>query len=217
MFVLTCLQMVFRWAKIASFLPGRTDNEIKNVWHTHLKKRLARKESSPSSSNCKISCVNDGNIKVEGDGEQANFGSSENLQKSNSFEVECSQDSTNLMTEIFMELDRCNMPIGHDPSVDDSREFSSISPSEPDRTSSDFQAPHDDDKDNQDFLIQVPEFSLDPEVWSMVDDDSCFLTPRMVAVVEDGAHNNAATSIGDSAGEVDNSQQGTVGLLGEGE
>ncbi|KAD6453287.1 hypothetical protein E3N88_07992 [Mikania micrantha] len=29
-----------RWSLIATKLPGRTDNEIKNVWHTHLKKRL---------------------------------------------------------------------------------------------------------------------------------------------------------------------------------
>ncbi|PSR92870.1 Myb-related protein like [Actinidia chinensis var. chinensis] len=29
-----------RWSSIAARLPGRTDNEIKNVWHTHLKKRL---------------------------------------------------------------------------------------------------------------------------------------------------------------------------------
>ncbi|KAK9275001.1 hypothetical protein L1049_022258 [Liquidambar formosana] len=34
-----------KWSKIASRLPGRTDNEIKNVWNTHLKKRLASKVS----------------------------------------------------------------------------------------------------------------------------------------------------------------------------
>uniref|UniRef100_A0A0R0GES0 Uncharacterized protein n=1 Tax=Glycine max TaxID=3847 RepID=A0A0R0GES0_SOYBN len=35
-----------KWSKIASGLPGRTDNEIKNVWNTHLKKRLAPKKVS---------------------------------------------------------------------------------------------------------------------------------------------------------------------------
>ncbi|CAI0558867.1 unnamed protein product [Linum tenue] len=34
-----------RWSAIAAKLPGRTDNEIKNVWHTHLKKRLRNKNS----------------------------------------------------------------------------------------------------------------------------------------------------------------------------
>ncbi|CAN8257937.1 unnamed protein product [Cochlearia groenlandica] len=44
--------------KIASFLPGRTDNEIKNVWNTHLKKRLLLSPSSSSSSSS-ISCTHD--------------------------------------------------------------------------------------------------------------------------------------------------------------
>lgn len=39
-----------RWSKIAGKLPGRTDNEIKNVWHTHLKKRLKVENTCSSNS-----------------------------------------------------------------------------------------------------------------------------------------------------------------------
>ncbi|XWS16755.1 hypothetical protein CRYUN_Cryun33cG0006000 [Craigia yunnanensis] len=53
-----------KWSKIASHLAGRTDNEIKNVWNTHLKKRLASKngnipqkdESKESSMTSSSSC-----------------------------------------------------------------------------------------------------------------------------------------------------------------
>lgn len=38
-----------RWSAIAARLPGRTDNEIKNVWHTHLKKKLKNNLSSQDS------------------------------------------------------------------------------------------------------------------------------------------------------------------------
>ncbi|MED6217094.1 Transcription factor myb17 [Stylosanthes scabra] len=38
-----------RWAAIASQLPGRTDNEIKNLWNTHLKKRLKNMGIDPKT------------------------------------------------------------------------------------------------------------------------------------------------------------------------
>ncbi|RZR74620.1 hypothetical protein BHM03_00039506 [Ensete ventricosum] len=60
------------WSKIASHLPGRTDNEIKNVWNTHLKKRLVFKEHnnpeealSSSSSSTLPSCSDQGDNKSD--------------------------------------------------------------------------------------------------------------------------------------------------------
>ncbi|CAL1404989.1 unnamed protein product [Linum trigynum] len=47
-----------KWAAIASQMPGRTDNEIKNFWNTHLKKRL--------STPLPLALPNI-NIKIEGD------------------------------------------------------------------------------------------------------------------------------------------------------
>lgn len=32
----------YRWATIASYLPERTDNDVKNFWNTHLKKKLKK-------------------------------------------------------------------------------------------------------------------------------------------------------------------------------
>ncbi|WCJ40954.1 MYB-like transcription factor ODO1 [Euphorbia peplus] len=39
-----------KWSNIAARLPGRTDNEIKNVWNTRLKKRLILKDQDSGST-----------------------------------------------------------------------------------------------------------------------------------------------------------------------
>ncbi|KAL9433550.1 hypothetical protein AB3S75_028395 [Citrus x aurantiifolia] len=43
-----------RWSAIAAHLPKRTDNEIKNYWNTHIKKRLGRMGIDPMTHRPKI-------------------------------------------------------------------------------------------------------------------------------------------------------------------
>ncbi|KAK6786849.1 hypothetical protein RDI58_015374 [Solanum bulbocastanum] len=45
-----------RWSAIAARLPGRTDNEIKNIWHTNLKKKL--KNYQPCQNSKRHSKIN---------------------------------------------------------------------------------------------------------------------------------------------------------------
>lgn len=50
--------MYYRWSKIASKLPGRRDNDIKNYWHTHLKKR----SSFNSHDDMNVSMICEANV-----------------------------------------------------------------------------------------------------------------------------------------------------------
>ncbi|KAL6567697.1 hypothetical protein OROGR_001365 [Orobanche gracilis] len=52
-----------RWSVIASHLPKRTDNEIKNYWNTHLKKRLTKMGIDPMTHKPKSHALGSGQRK----------------------------------------------------------------------------------------------------------------------------------------------------------
>lgn len=59
-----------RWSLIAGRLPGRTDNEIKNYWNTHLSKRLRCQGTDPNThkklpENNKLQSINKEKSKVK--------------------------------------------------------------------------------------------------------------------------------------------------------
>ncbi|KAJ7971003.1 MYB transcription factor [Quillaja saponaria] len=56
-----------RWSAIATHLPKRTDNEIKNYWNTHLKKRLAKMGIDPVTHKPK----NDALLSIDGQSKNA--------------------------------------------------------------------------------------------------------------------------------------------------
>ncbi|ONK80138.1 uncharacterized protein A4U43_C01F14290 [Asparagus officinalis] len=150
-----------KWSKIASCLPGRTDNEIKNVWNTHLKKRLAPKEeksgenpeeipSSPSSittASVSVSCSDEGESKKE--------------KEQNDKEQHEAMDDKIDKIELSVEpnLDMWDM-------LEDSS-YSEITHENVEPPSSDVRVKGDDGN----TLVDLPEILIEPEIWNMINDD----------------------------------------------
>lgn len=52
-----------KWAAIASYLPQRTDNDIKNYWNTHLKKKIKKLQSALDPADSEASDIVNGEKK----------------------------------------------------------------------------------------------------------------------------------------------------------
>ncbi|KAI3469772.1 hypothetical protein Pfo_026435 [Paulownia fortunei] len=107
-----------RWSAIAARLPGRTDNEIKNVWHTHLKKKLKNYQSSQDSKRHSIISIPKCDTKV-----LENSNSGKNIVTSpqqSSSEMSSVTDSSTEMEKMVVKNEEMDYSSEYFPHIDES-------------------------------------------------------------------------------------------------
>ncbi|KAJ0967587.1 hypothetical protein J5N97_024504 [Dioscorea zingiberensis] len=92
-----------RWSAIAAKLPGRTDNEIKNVWHTHLKKRVNSNDQMVKQPKRKIT-----RAKIIISKKETASNSSSSSPSSSSSIVSSSRSYSDLSTSVITEDNKIN-------------------------------------------------------------------------------------------------------------
>ncbi|KAJ4799921.1 myb domain protein 63 [Rhynchospora pubera] len=159
-----------KWSKIASYLPGRTDNEIKNVWNTHLKKKLAKKDADEAKNNPKESMssssseitnsVSDNPVSKSDDAEQSD---SSKYMTDNSTEKHDNPPEPNSDLTCLLETSSVLSPL-MEPYMETNSIWEMDTDAIPLITS-----PCSSSSSEVMQALQIPEFTIEPEIWDMLD------------------------------------------------
>ncbi|KAJ4778019.1 myb domain protein 63 [Rhynchospora pubera] len=144
-----------KWSRIASQLPGRTDNEIKNVWNTYLKKKLASRERKK------------GDHKITDEPNSSLIESHSNSEHLGPQNREKNRNQTTETTEVQKEPkdDTIEVEVQHKSNSSVlSRCSSSLSFATVENLHS---------EENEDKIFEIPEMMIEPELWSMIEEGDC--------------------------------------------
>ncbi|XP_042439140.1 transcription factor MYB10-like isoform X2 [Zingiber officinale] len=171
-----------KWSKIASFLPGRTDNEIKNVWNTHLKKRLMASSSSKEPIDHETTALGNNNSEEAISSYSSSASCYEQDQgkttdkegdRTEILKPDCSVDDGVIEIPIDTGMDLWSL-------LDDDRSNITPSSSVSEMNRDDALGDHlrKDGEAAEDRQITISDLVIDPDIWSMIeDDDACSFTP----------------------------------------
>ncbi|XP_037479218.1 myb-related protein Zm1-like [Triticum dicoccoides] len=158
-----------KWSKIAACLPGRTDNEIKNVWNTHLKKRVAasagEQKKGGAKGKKKTTCAD---VPAPSPFPSSSTTTTTTTTTNCSSGESGEQSNTSKELELELELEKIEIPmldLGFDLDMLLDTHCPAISSAPTSRCSSASPPCVVDDG----ALLDLPEIDIVPELWSIMD------------------------------------------------
>lgn len=145
-----------RWSAIAARLPGRTDNEIKNVWHTHLKKKLNQNNVTIQDAKQQLKCE----INVTRESELAHLNYPPGVEISRHIPMSPQSFSSDLSSVTIGETNNINVKVENMDSSDNFPEIDESFWSEP-QVNENSSMPSGFLEVTEDFQQQFPVNSID--------------------------------------------------------